>query len=157
MSANTYRWSPDVVFQITDEVRKEMVCMGRVANKMNARCRWAIGAHFASRPAQVRELLQAMGSMIPKQITNRQVEQLAKLCLCKFHGRQLEDATIELLNRRDNAIRNHDQFVHGRARRYSAVFGGDEEEEHGINQLGVGFGNLSLGGGGERHPTNRSQ
>jgi hypothetical protein len=155
MSTNTYCWCPDLIFQITDDVRGKMVCIGRVPNKMNARCRWSIGYHFPSHSATVLRLLETMKSMRPKEITNTQVEELARFCLCERHGHQLKDAKIELLNRLDYAIRHHDQVVHGRVRRYTEIFGVEEgEEDHQVGQLGVAAGNFSFGGGGDQDPRN---
>ncbi|KAK5655096.1 hypothetical protein OQA88_5995 [Cercophora sp. LCS_1] len=80
---NTY-WDPGNLLQITDPDNPvEIRCVGRAQSRFDARCRWTLDE--PDRLA-IRSRLGAMAASPPSKVASKDLESLAKLCLChQYH------------------------------------------------------------------------
>lgn len=105
-------WNPGEVLQIINLNRKKrlankVICVGRAITRYNARCRWAIEDQSPETAAVAGGILDDMATKPPTDVTDAQLETLARHCLCTHHGYQIETAVEDLKQRLEPVVRYH--------------------------------------------------
>ena len=83
-------WNPDTLFQITKPSRRSMFCVGVARSRYDSQCRWDISR---ARYATILSILDDISMKPPHDVTDNELQQLARLGLCEHHYEQ-EDEVV---------------------------------------------------------------
>lgn len=106
--ADTY-WDPGNLLQITEsDSASEIQCVGRARTRHGARCRWTLcGPDATAILSRVNELAASP----PKKVTQTDLENLAKLCLCRdYHSSQWFEVAQRWKHAVTKAVKHHERI-----------------------------------------------